>query len=83
MVREAESQIDDNHKYSLSIKSKSNASHNIMHYPIIRRQKRNDFLLPFFAPFFPGQGPPNSKQAEKGEQSDCSNFGGLCLGPPK
>ena len=45
VIREAESQIDDNHKYSLSIKSKSNATHNIMHYPILLRQKRNDFIV--------------------------------------
>lgn len=45
VIREAESQIDDNHKYSLSIKSKSNATHNIMHYPILLRQKRNDFII--------------------------------------
>ena len=45
VIRESESQIDDNHKYSLSIKSKSNATHDIMHYPILLRQKRNDFII--------------------------------------
>ena len=45
VIRESESQIDDNHKYSLSIKSKSNATHDTMHYPILLRQKRNDFIV--------------------------------------
>ena len=45
VIRESESQIDDNHKYSLSIKSKSNATHDTMHYPILLRQKRNDFII--------------------------------------
>ena len=40
VIREAESQIDQNHIYSLSIKSKSTPTHNIMHYPILRKQKR-------------------------------------------
>ena len=43
VIRKAESKIDQNHIYSLSIKSKSTLARNIMHYPILRKQKRNDF----------------------------------------
>ena len=46
LIREAESKIDGNHKYSLSVKSKStNATNDIKHYPILQKHKRNDFIF--------------------------------------